>query len=75
MLSSSIWPIDRTQSGAITQGQCGLGSDGNEWVLCIPQSSSITGASPSGHSLDESYPFAEMQFVYSTAPANRAKNY
>ena len=44
-------------------------------VLCIPQSSSITGTSPSdclvfypGHSLGESYPSAEMQSVYSTAP-------
>ena len=44
---SSIWPIDRTISGATTSGQSGSGSDGNEGVLCIPQSSSITGASPS----------------------------
>ena len=46
------------------------------WVLRIPQSSSITGASPSdclvsypGHLLGEIYPSAEMQFLYSTAPA------
>ena len=55
---SSIWPIDRTLSGATTQGQSGPGSDGNEGMLCIPQSSSIIGTSPSdclvaypGHSL------------------------
>ena len=34
---SSIWPIDRTLSGATTPGQSGPGSDGNEGVLCIPQ--------------------------------------
>ena len=28
-----------------------------------------------GHSLRESYPSAEMQLMYSTAPANRAKKY
>ena len=44
---SSIWFIDRTQSGATISGQSVSGSDGNEGVLCIPQSSSITGTSPS----------------------------
>ena len=44
---SSIWPIDRTLPGATTPGQSGPGSDGNQGVLCIPQSSSITGTSPS----------------------------
>ena len=43
----SIWPIDRTLLGATTPGQSGPGSDGNEGVLHIPQSSSITGASSS----------------------------
>ena len=47
MLNSSIWLIDRTLSGAITPGQSGPGSDGNKGVLHIPQSSSITEASPS----------------------------
>ena len=37
-----IWPIDRTLSDATTPGQSGPGSDGNEEVLHIPQSSSIT---------------------------------
>ena len=76
---SSIWPIERTLSGATTPGPNGPGSDGNEGVLHIPQSSSITGASLSvclvsypGHSLEGSYPFAEKQWVYSTVPANRA---
>ena len=39
--------IDRTLSGATTPGQSGPGSDGNEGVLRIRQSSSINGTSPS----------------------------
>ena len=79
MQFSSIWPIDRTLSGVITPGQSGPGSDGDEGVLCIPQNCSITGVTSSdclvsytGHSLKESYPSAEMQSVYSTAPADWA---
>ena len=59
--------------------QSGPGNNGNEGVLCIPQSSSITGASSSdclvsyiGHSLGESYLSVEIQSVYSTASANWA---
>ena len=52
-------------------------------VLHIPQSSSITGASPSDvlvpypeYSLREgSYLFAEMHLVYSVAPADSAVPY
>ena len=44
---SSIRPIDRTLSGSTNPGQCGPGSDGNEGVLHIPQSSSFTGTLPS----------------------------
>ena len=62
-LFSSIWPIDRTLSGATTPGQSRPGGDGNEGVFHIPQSSSITEVSLSdclvsypGHSLRESYP-------------------
>ena len=47
-------------SGATTPEQSGAGNDGNEGLLCIPQTSSITGTSPSdcfvsytGHSLAE----------------------
>ena len=47
MQFSSIWPIDRILSGATTRGQNEPGSNGNEEVLRIPQSSSITGTSPS----------------------------
>ena len=46
---SSIWPTDRTLLGATTLGQSEPGSDGNEGVLCIPQSSSITGTSLSDY--------------------------
>ena len=62
------------------QGQSGPGSNGNEGVLRIPQSSSTAGTSPSdclvsypGHSLGGgSSPSAEVQSVYSTAPADWA---
>ena len=47
MSNNFICPIDKIISGAITPGQSVPGSDGNEGVLRIPQSSSITGASPS----------------------------
>ena len=79
ILFNSIWPRDRTVSGAAIPGLSGPSNDGNKGVLCIPQSSSITGISPShclvsylGHSLRGSYPSAEMQSVYSAAPADRA---
>ena len=42
-LFSYIWPIDRTLSDATTPGQSGPGSDGNEGMLHILHSSSITG--------------------------------
>ena len=54
MLNSSIGPIDKTLSGTTTPSQRGPGSDGNEGVFHIPQSSSITGTSPSD--CLESYP-------------------
>ena len=78
---NSIWPIDRTQSGVNTQGKNEPGTDGNEEVLCISQCSSITGTSPSdclssypGLSLMGwlTYPTAEVQSMYSTAPADWA---
>ena len=60
---SSIWPINRTLSSVTTPGQSAPGSNGNEGVLHIPQSSSITRTSPSdclvsypGYLLRESYP-------------------
>ena len=71
--------MDRALSGATTPGQSGPpGSNGNEGVLRIPKSSSTAGTSPSdclvsylGHSLrGGSYPSAEVQSVYSTAPAD-----
>ena len=44
MSNSSIWPIHRTLLGDTTLGQSEPVSDGNEGVLRIPKSSSITGA-------------------------------
>ena len=81
MSNSSIWPIDRTLSGTTIPDQSGSGSDSNEEVLYISQSS-ITGAllsdclmSYSGHSLEESYLSTVMQSVYSTAPDDWAEIY
>ena len=78
--NSSIWPTDKTLSDATTPGQRGTKGDGNEGVLLISQSSSITGASPPDcfmlyqwYSLFAgSYPSVEMQSVYSTTPAHGA---
>ena len=79
-LFSSICHIDRTLSGATIQGHSEPRRDGNERVFYIPQSSSITGTLPSdflisypGHLLGWSYTSAEVQSVYSTAPADWAK--
>ena len=77
---SSIWPVDRTLSDAATPGQSGPENNSNEGVHSIPQSSRVTGTSASdclvpypGHSLaGGSYLSAEIQSVYSTAPADWA---
>ena len=66
---SSIWTIDRTLSGITTSNQSGPGSSGNEGVLRITEdASSDCLVSYPGDSLEESYPLAETQSVYSTAP-------
>ena len=44
----SIWPINRTRSGAITLGKCGSGIRGNEEVLHIPQISKAQASSSNG---------------------------
>ena len=80
---SSIWPINKIPSGATTPSQNGPGSDSNEGILGIPQSSSITGTLPSdcfvlypGHSLGWGFhPSAEKQLVYSTVLANWASRF
>ena len=43
MSNSSIWPVDRTLSGATTPIQGGTKSNCNEEVHDIPQISSFTG--------------------------------
>ena len=78
---SSIWSIDRSLSGAIIPSQSGPGSDVNEGVLYISQSSSIIETLPSDCLV--TYPgyswgggvlsFCRDQLVYSTAPANWGK--
>ena len=79
MSNSSIWPINETLSGATTRGQSEPGSNDNEGVLHILQSSRTEPSlsdclmSYPGYSLEGvSYPSAEMQSVYSTAPADWA---
>ena len=67
---SSIWAIDWTLSGTTTPGQSWPGSDGNEEVLRIPQSSMLSAISRTF--VGVGYPSAEMQSVYSTAPADWA---
>ena len=62
-----------TLSDATTPSQSGPRSDGNEGVLCIPQTPTGTSLSDClvsylGHSLGESYFSAEMQSVYSAPP-------
>ena len=44
---NSIWPTDRTLSGATTLDQSEPGSNDNEGIFWISQISSITGTSPS----------------------------
>ena len=43
MSNSSICSIDKTQSSTTTPSQCGPGSNGDEGVVSILQSSTITG--------------------------------
>ena len=69
----------RTLWGATTPGLSGPWNDSNKGVLSIPQSSSITGASPTGclvsnpgHSLGKSYPSTEKHSMYPTVPADWA---
>ena len=56
-------------SGATTQGLSGPGSDGNKGVLLIPQSSSITGTSPSDFLV--SYPGHSLVVVGGSYPLRR----
>ena len=73
----SIWNIDMNLSGATTPGLSESASNGNEGVLQTPLISKAE-ASPSGRLmsypvlLGEFYSSAEMQSVYSTAPAKWA---
>ena len=80
MVFSSIWPIDRTLSGATTLSQSWTGIYCIKGLLRILQNSCITETTLSeclvlylGHSLGwGSYSSAEWQSEYSTAPADWA---
>ena len=71
--------MEMTLSDAPTLVQSGSGSNGNGGVLHTPEiskarvSSSDGLMSYQGHSVVGSYSSAEMQSVYSTAPANCAE--
>ena len=75
---NSICPIDRTLQGATILSQSEPGSEGNEGVLRIPQSSCISGISISDGLLSYSGHWlwggglTPLQSVYSTSPADRA---
>ena len=76
MSNSSILPKDRTLSGATTPGQSRPENDGNDQVIHIPQSPKAPSdwlKSYPGRSLGESYPYTEMQLMYSTAQADWAE--
>ena len=76
MSNNSIPPIDRTLSSATTPGLCGPGSNGNEEVLHIIQTSGTEVSQLDCLVSDQdtrlaggSYPSANMQSVYSTSPS------
>ena len=84
MSNSSIQPIVLTLSDATTPGKSGPGNDRNDRIICIPQNSNISEASPTyslmsypGHSLLEgSYPSAEMQLaIHFWKNSNTLKDY
>ena len=70
----SIWPYQVL----LLWVRFGPESNGNEWVLHIPQISKARAELSDclmlypGHLLGKSYPSAKMQLVYSTAPADWA---
>ena len=77
---SSIWSIDMPLSDTTTSGLSRPENDSNKGILRIPQSSSISEASPPdcfvsypGNSLRYSYPSAELESVYSAVPVDWAK--
>ena len=72
-------PLRGPLSLTTTSGESGPWNDGNKGVFHIPQSSIISGTSPSdcsvsypGQSLGRSYPCAEKQSVSSTAKVDWA---
>ena len=76
----SIWPIDRTLSGATSPCQSEAGSNGNERVLHIPQISKA-GSSPSdcfmsypGHSFCGGYLIPQQRWSWCIQYKN-AKNF
>ena len=83
VFNSSIWHIAKSLLDTTTPDQSEPGSDGNKGVLHIPHTLRITGVSPSDCLISyqdtlcgvRSYPFVEVQLVYSTAPAEEAESW
>ena len=71
MSNSLIWPIYRTLSGVSTLGHSETGSNGNEGVLRIPQSSRAEGSLSDGLILYSGHLLLNTPTV-STASANWA---
>ena len=69
MSNSSIWPIDRTQSGITNPDQSGLKGNSNEGVFHIPQSSR---ALPSDGLVSYSWPSLGEGQSYRSAEADWA---
>ena len=79
MPNSYILSINRTLSGATIPSQSGQESNGNKWLFCVPQSFSITEATPLDCLVSyqdtrwgESYSSTEIWSLISTAPADWA---
>ena len=72
MINSSIWSIDETLTGTTNLGESQPGSNDNERVLHIPQSSNIRWFSVILRICvaGGSYSSTEVLSVYSTAPAD-----
>ena len=69
---SSITAIDKSLSGATTPGQSWPGSDGNKWVPKAPTLLELHHKIARCHiqnTHEGSYPFAEMQSLFSATPA------
>ena len=59
---SSLWPIDKSLSGATATGLSGPGNDGKEGVLYIPQSSLMKNRQYSYKVISAKYLFLQIDY-------------